>query len=120
MSERLTDQDLRTELGMHSTPLEGIKDTDHEWFLGLLSISKHYPLFRSGYGHPLRPESAFRKQWFDIDGRRGWAVTFHTSGDPSDYFAGWVPPERELDADEWIFFLNAEIRQRLSDEDAQA
>jgi hypothetical protein len=46
------------------------------------------------------------------DGQSGWAVVFHTSGDPDRYLAGWVPREREAEADKWIEFLNAEIANR--------
>jgi hypothetical protein len=117
MSDHLTDQELRIELGMHSTPLGGIKDADHEWFLGLLSISKRHPSFRSGFSHPLHVESVFRKQWFDIDGRCGWAVIFDTRPIEPTYFAGWVPAEREVEVDKWIAFLNGEIRKRLEEND---
>lgn len=112
MSDRMTDDELRIDLGLNASPLTGVTDTDQEWWIGPLSLSKHYPGFRVGWGHPLPLGAKFVKQWFDLDGHRGCAVLFVSMGTPPLYFTGWVPPEREGDADKWIAFLNDEIAKR--------
>jgi len=54
----------------------------------------------------------FFKQWFDLEGARGWAIVFRSMGAPPLYFTGWVPPGQESAADQWIEFLNGEIEKR--------
>lgn len=104
-------------------PIEGFKEYPDEWFLGFVGISKTRPEHRHGFGGHLFPESRFYKRWFDLPdlGRKGWLIIFriwdrHSNPQhPGLYetFPGWVPPEREQEADHWIAFLNQEIRARL-------
>jgi hypothetical protein len=63
------------------------------------------------------------KRWFDFPdlGKKGWAIilrVWDADSNPTypgvyEKFPGWVPPEREEEADQWITFLNAEIRARI-------
>ncbi len=43
-------------------------------------------------------------------------LNFINSGRRAEFIAGWVPPEDEAKADEWIAFLNAEIQARVREE----
>jgi hypothetical protein len=102
-------------------PLESLGETEHEWLLGLVHLDKHHPAFRVGYGAGLSPESHFRKVAFmRPDGARAVAAVFHQltssqySDKPAEYFAGWVPAEREAALDEWISFLNERIARHLA------
>lgn len=89
---------------------------------GSVGISKNYAGCKAGWHTDLLAESRFFKQWFDFPDINacGWAIIFrHLEPKPgpgphSEYFAGWVPPEREADADRWIAFLNSEIQARLA------
>jgi hypothetical protein len=114
------DAELRLELGLHGSPLAELRETAHEWWLGTLAIHKQQALFRSGYGHTLAAEAQFRKQAFTLDGVDRIAIIFHAfdRGDPAEYFAGWVPRDRERDAERWIAFLNGEIAKRLGNDAA--
>ena len=113
------DADIRAALYIENTPLAGIEETEHEWWLNAWSLNKKYASFRSGHSHPLRPEAHFYKQFFDVDGRQGFAAIFRAVDPPpsptysGQYFVGWVPPEREAELDGWVSFLNAEIAKRL-------
>lgn len=122
--ELVTDERLRLGLWMLSTPIDGISDDEESWSLDhLFQISKRKPEFRTGYVSDLAPESRLYKRWFDFPdlGIKGWAIIFrrwdpgsnprYPSG--AESFRGWVPPEREKEADHWIAFLNLEIRARL-------
>jgi hypothetical protein len=120
VNRQITTADIELLLDLHRLPLDKIEESGHEWWLGSLSISKQHREFRSGFGHSLQSESGFRKQWFEFDdGRRGWAAIFQAfdpnSPNPElpEYFLGWVQPEREHELDQWIAFLNSEIRKRL-------
>lgn len=110
MSARFTDDEIKIELRLRSAPLVGLKETEQEWWLGSLSLSKHAPSFRVGFGQALGRGAAFFKQWFEVGGLRGWAIGFRSPGEV--YFTGWVPPAREGEADRWIEFLNEEIEKR--------
>lgn len=108
--------------GTRPAPLEELHENDGYVGLGTLEISKHRAGYSDGFGHSLRPESRFYKRWFDLgdDGIKGWAIIFRIF-DPADEgaklyekFPGWVPPEREAEADQWIERLNAEIQARLA------
>lgn len=103
-------------------PTAGIRDTGDSWGLDVgPRINKRRATFTDGFGYDLHPKSHFYKRWFDFPetNKRGWAVIFQVAppGEKwarmSEYFAAWVPPEREADADRWIEFLNGEIRKRL-------
>jgi len=115
------EQDLRTGLRLKREPLTGVEETEHEWWIGTLSIGKVHAVWRSGHAHPLRPDAHFYKQWFDFDDRRGWAVIFRPQDPPApkvgDYFIGWADPSREADVDRWLAFLNNEIAVRTMSTD---
>ena len=121
MNRALTMEDLRGRLALHSTPLEGIVDTDYEWNLGQLSIHKRLPEFRIGYGDHLGPDSKLYKFPFEFGTtQRGVAVVFQAFAidsqltDHPEYVIGWVPTERENELEYWIEFLNAEIAMRVT------
>jgi hypothetical protein len=118
------DNELRETIQLlRETPLSGLSESEHEWHLETFSISKVRPSYRIGWSFALQPESRLYKRWFDLSdlGKNGWAIIFRVwdaSSNPNypgvyEKFPGWVPPEREKEADQWITFLNAEIRARL-------
>ena len=115
------DEDIKISLGTHLTPLNGIEELGTEWNLGSLTIDKRRPAWRMGWGGRLTSASHLRKQRFDFanTNQRGWALIFRSfdrdakTGLPEEFFVGWVPPEREADADRWIDFLNSQIKDRL-------
>ena len=119
-----TNEEIRVFLGIFSDPLQRIDETNTEWWLGAFSLDKYRPTFRVGFGGGLTSTSRFRKQWFAFSdkGVSGWAVIFRSfdhglNGDgPEEFFIGWVPPEREADADLWLTFLNNEVAERLRSE----
>src|SRR5689334_3717585 len=122
MRTGVTDDVIRVLLrGSCSAPLNDLEETSDAWHLFTFSILKHQPSFNNGWTWALRPESRFYKRWFDFPemGMRGWAIIFRIFdpvGEPDqvyEHFPGWVPQERESDADRWIDFLNAEIRARF-------
>jgi hypothetical protein len=86
-------------------------------------IDKRPPYYSDGFEHRLEPSAHFYKRRFDFAdlNKAGWAIVFQTlppdedstSERTAEYFAAWVPPDREADADRWIAFLNAEILDRL-------
>ena len=96
---------------------------DTNWALGRFTIAKRHPTFGHGYHGTLGLQSRFRKQWFDAPkyGLSGWALIFRafdhsgTSDRPDEFFVGIVPPEQEAAADQWIDFLNAEIRRVVAE-----
>ena len=114
------DADIRAALYLRPASLAELSETEHEWWLGSLSLDKRHPTFRLDYSQPLHPESRFYKQLFDLDGRRGIAAIFRAVEPPpspkyrADIFVGWVPPEREAELNEWLAFLNGEIAKRLA------
>jgi hypothetical protein len=115
-----TNDDIRVELRLKPRQLSGIEESEHEWFIGVIGISKHHSIFQCHYAHDLHASSQFYKQWFDLEERRGWAILFRAfepkpePGQPDEYFAGWVSPERGAEVDQWLIFLNQEIANRLS------
>jgi len=122
--DETTDEQLRLALWMISSPIDGISEDEDFWYLAhLFGISKRKPEFRAGYVFDLSPESRLYKHWFDFPdlGKKGWAIIFRRwdrGSNPqhpgvSESYRGWVPPEREKEADHWIAFLNQEIRARL-------
>lgn len=114
----LPEQDLRTGLRLQCEPLVGVEETEHEWWLGMISIGKRHPAWRSGHAHPLRADARFYTQRFDLEGRSGCAVVFRPQDPPAtnvgDYFVGWVEASREADAERWVAFLNGEIAARTA------
>lgn len=109
---------LRSSAELHK--LNELKEDDSAFRLRTFSILKRQPSYDNGWTWALRPTSRFYKRWFDLAdiGVRGWAIVFRIH-DPDETYgveelmAGWVPPEREHDADRWIAVLNAEVRDRL-------
>lgn len=119
----VTDEKLRLALWMISSPIDGLSEDEDGWHLALLEIHKRKPEYRTGYVCNLRPEARLYRRWFDFPDleKRGWAIIFRgwdRDSDPQhpgayETYRGWVPPEREKEADHWIAFLNQEIRARL-------
>lgn len=103
------------------------------WDFGRLVLVKGYPQFEeSDLPVDLMPEAAFRKVRFDFpeDNLRGFAavLSYTRETDPAytregdriyEAFAGWVPPEREQELDEWIAFLNRDIEAGIAAEAAR-
>lgn len=90
--------------------LDGPDETAETWQLGNVAIEHDAPRFRFGYTAPLTDRSHFRKLPFDLpeQGRRGIAAVLHVDGD-HEYLAGWVPPDREVDLEAWLAFLNGHL-----------
>jgi len=118
----ITDDVIRSLLRTtRSRPLEGLHENADSWRLGTFGILKHQPCWNNGWTFDLLPEARFYKRWFELPdlGAKGWAIIFRIfdpAGEPTknyEQFPGWVPPEREREADQWIALLNAEIRARL-------
>jgi hypothetical protein len=129
MSRTITDDVIKLLLGggrRHA--IAQLKENDDAWMLGTFGIKKHSAGYTDGWGHSLRPESRFYKRWFEFPeiGARGWAIIFRIfdpvgeSEDRCESFPGWVPPDREAEADRWIEFLNAEIAARLREAEKSA
>jgi hypothetical protein len=105
----------------HAAPLEGITETDGEWIIGSMHVGKREPVGGTSWRGRFDETTGFRAEWFDFPdvSRRGWAIVFrHTAhasenAEPIEYIAGWVPPEREGEARDWVGFLNREIKSRL-------
>lgn len=119
------DKQLRTSIAIvHASPIDGFDEDEQKWWLNSFSIFKREPSYGAGYTFTLWPESRMYKRWFDFPdvGKKGWAIILRVwdvgSNDRHpgllyEKFPGWVPPEREKEADHWIAFLNQEIRARL-------
>lgn len=125
-SEELTDARLHFILDkMFPSPIDGLRCGSAYWVLGLIGVvGKDSPRYTNGFHMELWPESRLYKRWFDFPdlGKKGWAIILRVwdadsnpryPGGIYDQFPGWVPPEREKEADHWIAFLNQEIRARL-------
>ncbi len=112
------EQELRTGLRLKREPLAGVEESEHEWWLGTISIGKRHPVWRSGHAHPLKADARFYKQRFELEDRSGWAVVFRPQDPPApnvgDYFVGWVDLSREADVERWLAFLNGEIAARTA------
>jgi hypothetical protein len=117
------DKTLRASLAtVRGNPIDGF-DEDSHWRLDAFGISKHEARYDIGYSFALWPESRMYKRWFDFPdlGKKGWAIVLRVwdtgsnerNPDVYEKFPGWVPPAREQEADQWIAFLNQEIRARL-------
>jgi len=123
MSEPMTEMRIRTWVILDQ-PLERIEEAETVWRLGHCQVSKLTDSGGSGWTPRFGEEACFRREWFDFPdlGRRGWAiillVTMSREGEdrvPVEQIAGWVPPEREAQADQWIAFLNLQIVKRLAE-----
>lgn len=118
----VSDESIRSLLrgGPEIYKLDALREDDGAFRLRTLSIMKRTPCYSNGWTWDLQPTSRFYKRWFELSdiGVRGWAIVFRIH-DPGRAFKaeelmpGWVPPEREHDADRWITILNGEIRDRL-------
>ena len=105
------------------SPIGGLVDRGDTWFVGFAGVYKDRPEYKHGFGGTLFPESRFYKRWFDYAdlGKKGWLIIFRIwdrDSNPKhpglyEVLPGWVPPEREREADHWITFMNQEIRARL-------
>lgn len=125
-TNELTDARLRFILSeLFSSPIDGLRSGSSYWMLGLVGIGKNAPRFTNGFHPRLWPESRLYRRWFDFPdlGKKGWAIILRVWDEGSspkspgvyDQFPGWVPPERVKEADQWIAFLNQEIRDRLQE-----
>jgi hypothetical protein len=115
MSKAVTDADLGILLrSTRSEPLTELAFSDGWWRFRTFSVATFRPVYSNGWTFSLKPESRFYKRWFDFPelGLRGWAIIFDP-GWTDELFPGWVPPEREHDADRWIEFLNALVRDHF-------
>lgn len=117
----VTEDVIRVYMRGTEDPSPGIWETAIAWGLRSVRIDKRHPKFSDGFERDLDPTSHFYKRWFelaDID-KRGWAIVFQvappesTQREVAEYFCGWVPPERGDEADQWISFLNDQIKDRL-------
>ena len=113
MPKQMSERRFKFMLGTWPDPLDGIAQNERYWRIGLIEISKFDASFRVGFGAGLGPEARFYTRSFDVDGRKGVAVLFAPSETASEFLAGWVPPDREAEANEWVAFLNGEIRKVL-------
>jgi hypothetical protein len=118
MSAEYTDEQLRM-VAFESSPLVDIAESEAMFTLGSVSISRIDARFSVGFRSALHHDSRFRKQRFVFSsGRRACAVIFRRwergeQGEPDEFLCGWVPEDREAEADQWIKFLNTELRWRL-------
>jgi len=120
-SGRITDDSIRHRVRYHE-PLVAIKETESEWLLGSMHVGKHEAKGGTSWRGDFDESTAFRKQPFDYpDLGRGWAIIFRQTAhsrlerEAIEYVAGWVPSDRGQQADEWIAFLNKEIRHRVEE-----
>lgn len=107
-------------VALPSYPIVELKETSTSWVLGAISLSKTYPGFSYGFGGTLNHDSRFRKQPFTFaTGTPAIALIFRRcdvgakTGLPEEWFCGWVPVDREREAERWVRFLNQELRWRL-------
>lgn len=132
MTRRLDDAfELRESLRRNrrsvlDTPKEVELELGPGWEFGRLGIVKGFPQFEeSDLPVALMPGASFRKIPFDFpeDNLRGFAAVLTYKPGAADYvpeaLAGWVPPEREQELDEWIAFLNRDIEAGLAAEAAR-
>lgn len=111
--------ELRRQLGF-APRLKGITSvtlgSGPAWKLGRVGLVKGYPEYEvCDLPTDLMPGASFRKVPFDYpeEKLRGFAVAlaYAQEGDRTyEEIAGWVPSEQEAELDQWITFLNAEIR----------
>ncbi len=123
MKNQMSDGALRVFLKSFP-PMEAL-DESGDW-LGFpdnpLGIHKRDARYNTGWTAALTPGAHFLRRWFEFPelNRRGWAIIFRlyaadeSGPDPIEFFGGWVLPEQEADADQWIARLNTEIRARLA------
>jgi hypothetical protein len=119
MSGEYTETEIRRQ-AVPSFPIDDLEENATGWSLGIISLSKAHPVFSYGFSGSLNHDSRFRKQSFTFaSGAAAVALIFRRSdhagkdGNAEEWFCGWVPPEREPEADRWIKFLNNELRWRL-------
>jgi hypothetical protein len=116
----LLNDDTLKDLILVRRPIDALTETDQFWLAGTLRLMKRRPHFHYGFGGTLTNDSLFRKQRFHYPeaSAEGFALILlgfiHPSGEPEEFFAGWVPPEAEAEMDRWIAFLNRQIRLRLA------
>lgn len=114
-------EEVRLGTRAHPRPLKGLVDNADEWVLGPLHIHKSQPLWSLGYSGRLTSTSRIRKHRLDqaSHDKAGWALIFRASDrdenpeGPDEYLFGWTPTELGAEVDDWIDFLNREIRARV-------
>ena len=116
------DAKIRRFVGLtRSDPIQELRESDTQWHLDTFSILKRDAAWNNGWSFGLTPDARLYKRWFDAPEhqKKGWAIIFriadpeHSPNGDHETFPGWVPPEREADADRWIEFLNNIIRRHL-------
>lgn len=118
----------RFRVGTIREPIDRLKEAESYWSFGSPSpvrFDRRRPAFSYGFGAQLDPRATLLKRRFDFPdlNRTGWAIIFQNSpppGEQCEWFLGWVPPEREGEADTWIAHLNAEIAARFREAAARA
>jgi len=102
----------------YEEPLARIKETRSEWRLGSVTVDKRECQGGTGWRLGLTAESCFFKFPATVEGKAVIGVVMRMWTPPDgatiEYLAGWVPADREAEADNWIGFLNAEIAKRLA------
>jgi hypothetical protein len=112
---------LESTMRSYERPMDAPTERRFDFLVGILTLDKARPSFSYGWGGKLSPESQFRKERFSYPAinAAGFALVLrafvHASGEPEEFFAGWVPLEVEAELDRWIEFLNTQIALRLAD-----
>jgi hypothetical protein len=110
---------LRSEILAHR-PMDVPTERRVDFLIGDVSLHKRLPNFSYGWGGTLAQGAAFRRVEFSypevpVSGialiLRGFV---HASGEPEEFFAGWVRHDQERDLEHWMSFFNAQIALRLA------
>jgi len=107
---------LRHQLRLEHEPLAGIQEQGSQLVLGRVAIEKGAPVWEleGQWSHFIEDDACFRTQRFHYPDAalRGTAVIFYERTwrtQRREHLAGWVPPARETDAEEWVALLNREV-----------
>ncbi len=113
MTIKLTPNDLKIEMDRYRQPLGTLRETPHEWGLGVWTLSKFTTTWRIGWGHELRETAMWVTYPFTWFGAKFVGVVFDSGGDdPEWYMAGWERDYNTVPAERVVAFLNAEIADR--------
>lgn len=121
----ITDEDLRVFFRTEPVSvfkIEGLVDSGDALYIGQVAIDHHTPRWGFGMWGKLSDSARFYMRELDTEatGHAGFAIIFRQfdrsrySEEPSEMLAGWVEPEREREACEWIAELNARIQALLA------
>ena len=116
----LSDEKLKkiiSEPDIRDLEIQGVQDIEGSWTIGVINVMKDLPKILYRHFFDIEPESKFYKLPFDYPdlGLKGFAVILHHRDQQpyEEYFAGWAPPEREADMDEWLSTMNDHIAGHL-------